>query len=217
MEKLDKLLVSYKEQRSKAVTNGVAWEFNFKEWVLLWEQSGKLHNRGTGKNQYVLSRIDSNLSFSADNSIIRTNSENAKDKSYIELKQSSENGKLQQKKKKDNIQFGLICTPFGEFRSVRDAAKNEVPPVNHNTIAKRIKSSNFPDYYKINKEGFIENKEVKSNYNSSVKRIRKVRTPLGIFDNAKLAAEAHEVSASTISRKLNNDSSFNYIVQNKSL
>lgn len=44
----------YIEQRRNAKITNVAWEFTFKTWWALWEQSGKWEERGVGK--YVLGR-----------------------------------------------------------------------------------------------------------------------------------------------------------------
>jgi hypothetical protein len=61
-EELKKLKDAYKYQKSyskrRIDRNGdpIGWEFTFDEWLDVWQQSGKLHLRGTFKGAYCMAR-----------------------------------------------------------------------------------------------------------------------------------------------------------------
>jgi predicted DNA-binding protein YlxM (UPF0122 family) len=48
-------MYGYMHQRKKAKTRGIAWNFTFKTWWKLWEESGKWDERGHG--QYGMGRV----------------------------------------------------------------------------------------------------------------------------------------------------------------
>lgn len=201
------LYPAYSEQMRKAKEKGYGWNIGFDQWMTLWNNSGKLELRGNTKDDYVMARIDRIKPFTPSNIVICTNSENGKNKSPALLRQLSISGQAQQLRKKNENGFGVIFTPFGEFKSSRDAAKAEDPPVSYNAIMKRTKSPNFPDYYRIDENGVLIEKKSGSSYltNGSSNALRKVNTPLGVFDNAKLAALSHECSEATMSRWIKNE------------
>lgn len=50
------LAMAYSSQRQSAKTRSIEWQFTFKEWVDVWEASGKLSLRGVGRGRYVMAR-----------------------------------------------------------------------------------------------------------------------------------------------------------------
>lgn len=52
------LMQSFKNQRNAAHTRGIEWGLIFRDWLTIWEASGKLELRGRGKGRYVMSRIN---------------------------------------------------------------------------------------------------------------------------------------------------------------
>lgn len=51
------LLYSFKNQRNAAKVRGIEWSLTLGEWLTVWQESGKLAQRGRGKGKYVMSRI----------------------------------------------------------------------------------------------------------------------------------------------------------------
>lgn len=79
--KADSPMNKYVRHRINAKRRGIAWEFTFAEWWLIWQESGKWAERGQGK--YVMARYgDGDAPYGKDTVYICTQSENSKD-SYI--------------------------------------------------------------------------------------------------------------------------------------
>lgn len=73
------VITSYRNQRSSAKARGIPWELTLYEWLTIWRDSGKLEQRGKGKNKYCMTRVGDIGPYKADNVVIKTNSENAKE------------------------------------------------------------------------------------------------------------------------------------------
>lgn len=52
----DRLHKAFIEQRRAARRRGIAFLLSFDEWLLIWEQSGHLHERGCHRGEYVMAR-----------------------------------------------------------------------------------------------------------------------------------------------------------------
>ena len=48
---------AYDDQKRHAETRGIAWEFEYEEWLEMWLLSGKWKERGRKKDQYVMCRF----------------------------------------------------------------------------------------------------------------------------------------------------------------
>ncbi|WP_415913205.1 hypothetical protein [Neptuniibacter sp. QD37_11] len=195
-------------QRHKAISMGVGWELSLEQWIALWRKSGQLSLRGREKEDYVMGRIDRSLPFAVGNIEIRKQTDNGRYNNDFELKRSSDAGKKGQALRKGQRYYGEVITPLGKFPSARDAALAH--GLNHNAIEKRIESENYPEYIRISSEGTVQAKKPTRNYSPRV--TSQVRTPLGVFETAKLAASAHDVSPATMGRWLKGgDADFQHV------
>jgi hypothetical protein len=52
----DLLYQRFKEQECAARYRGIPWRLAYWEWLQIWQDSGHLHERGTCKGQWVMSR-----------------------------------------------------------------------------------------------------------------------------------------------------------------
>jgi len=202
----------YDVQKSKALTNNVAFELSYQEWIELWNSSGKWAQRGPYADDYCLARIDSTKGFFVGNCYVITNRENATEKQEHELVISVAAGQNMQQKRKDELFYGKVITPQGEFPSSRDAAAHY--GITHSAMEKRIKSINNMDFYRVRTDGSTELKtgQKRNKKTSGVFQVRQVSTPMGIFDNAKLAAKAHGMSPASMNRRLNGEhAEFSYL------
>ena len=46
----------FKQQQSQAKVRGIEWRLEYWEWLQIWQDSGHLEERGTGKGQWVMGR-----------------------------------------------------------------------------------------------------------------------------------------------------------------
>ena len=56
MKKKPKYHQAFIQQKKNAKKRGIPWEISFKDWLTIWQKSGKLHLRGKGKGKYCLAR-----------------------------------------------------------------------------------------------------------------------------------------------------------------
>jgi hypothetical protein len=70
---------AYSFQRHSALRRGVGWEMNLIQWLLIWEESGKLEQRGRRGHKYVMARKGDEGPYATDNVYITTFSGNLKD------------------------------------------------------------------------------------------------------------------------------------------
>ena len=74
-----KLYVAFRKQRSNAEGNGIGFLLTFEEWTTVWEESGHLHERGRGKNKYVMARYGDRGPYAIDNIKIISNIDNVRE------------------------------------------------------------------------------------------------------------------------------------------
>jgi hypothetical protein len=83
------LFQAYIAQRNNALKRRrgpVVWKLTYPEWLKVWEDSGKLSQRGRGKDQYGLSRVDMEKGFEIGNVEIISNNEAASRSIKLTLK-----------------------------------------------------------------------------------------------------------------------------------
>ena len=69
----------YIEQKKRAKQRNIDWYFTFEEWCEVWNQSGKWHQRGVGRNTYVMARIGDVGPYSTENVKIILNADNIRE------------------------------------------------------------------------------------------------------------------------------------------
>lgn len=52
------LRIAYRKQRDGAVRRNIDWDFTYLQWVQVWHESGRWHQRGCHQGQYVMARLD---------------------------------------------------------------------------------------------------------------------------------------------------------------
>jgi len=70
---------AYTQQKSNANQRNVGFELSFSEWLALWHWSGKLEERGRGKDKYCMARIGDDGPYSICNVYITQNAKNVSD------------------------------------------------------------------------------------------------------------------------------------------
>lgn len=53
---IDPLRKAFLQQRATAKYRGIAWRLEYWEWLQIWQDSGRLHERGTKSGQWVMGR-----------------------------------------------------------------------------------------------------------------------------------------------------------------
>lgn len=53
---LGRIQQAYRAQRHAAMARGIAWEFDFESWLRIWNESGRLAQRGRGAGRYCMAR-----------------------------------------------------------------------------------------------------------------------------------------------------------------
>lgn len=75
----DKLKIAYHRQKDGASKRGVPFLMSFDEWLNVWLSSGKLLDRGRGKNKYCMMRLNDEGPYSIGNVKIGLFSENVRE------------------------------------------------------------------------------------------------------------------------------------------
>lgn len=70
---------AYQQQKRHAKDRGIAWQFDYRSWLLVWMQSGKLHQRGRGIGFYCMARHGDVGPYSPENVTIQPYEENNRD------------------------------------------------------------------------------------------------------------------------------------------
>ncbi len=70
---------SFRRQRNSAKTRGIAWHLSFAQWIGIWESSGKLSERGRGKNGFCMTRNKDEGPYSIENVSIKSTIENGRE------------------------------------------------------------------------------------------------------------------------------------------
>jgi len=47
----------YNQHKYRAERRGISFELTFKQWWKIWQESGRLHERGHRQGQYVMARL----------------------------------------------------------------------------------------------------------------------------------------------------------------
>jgi hypothetical protein len=63
-------------QRKHSRHRGIQFLFTFQEWMTIWEQSGRWHERGRGREEYCMARFGDTGPYAVGNVKIITNYEN---------------------------------------------------------------------------------------------------------------------------------------------
>lgn len=73
------LVFAFRNQCNSAACRGIAFTLSFKQWLLIWEASGKLALRGRGDGKYVMSRIRDDGGYEIGNVHIQLGNENSRE------------------------------------------------------------------------------------------------------------------------------------------
>lgn len=73
------VIKKYAGHKSSAKQRGIAWEFDFHDWMTVWDKSGKFSQRGRKVGQYVMARFGDVGPYSVDNVKIILCSENLRE------------------------------------------------------------------------------------------------------------------------------------------
>jgi hypothetical protein len=71
---------AYSAQRSKARHRGIPFELSFEEWLKVWEDSGRLPERGRRRGQYVMARNGDQGAYAVGNILIITADKNIQER-----------------------------------------------------------------------------------------------------------------------------------------
>lgn len=66
----------FTSHKTKAKSRGIDFNLSFEEWSKIWEESGKIEQRGKGIDKYVMSRFNDSGPYSIDNVEIKLFSAN---------------------------------------------------------------------------------------------------------------------------------------------
>lgn len=70
---------AYCSQRGSAKQRGIEWKMNFRQWLSIWLESGKLESRGKGIGKYVMSRKNDVGAYEPTNVFINLATENSRE------------------------------------------------------------------------------------------------------------------------------------------
>ena len=72
----------YHTQKAHAKERGIGFDLTYEEWLYIWTTSGHLHQRGSTKDGYVMSRVNDEGPYRVGNVFIQTHVQNIKDRKY---------------------------------------------------------------------------------------------------------------------------------------
>ena len=75
----EKFLKSYRMQKSNAKTRKIPFLLTFEEWLTIWNNSGKLAQRGRGADKFCMCRVKDFGAYEIGNVFIGTGRENVRD------------------------------------------------------------------------------------------------------------------------------------------
>jgi len=75
----EKFLKSYRMQKSNARTRKIPFLLTFEEWLTIWNDSGKLAQRGRGADKFCMCRVKDSGAYEIGNVFIGTGRENVRD------------------------------------------------------------------------------------------------------------------------------------------
>ena len=78
-QEIKEAIKKYKSQISHSKTRGIPFKLSFEEWYIIWTLSGHWHERGKGRDKYVMSRYSDKGAYEVGNVFIQSNSKNVID------------------------------------------------------------------------------------------------------------------------------------------
>jgi hypothetical protein len=79
LRKIGSKAMSFAIQKQSAKHRGIEWNLTFKEWVSIWDESGKFAMRGQGSGRYCMARLGDIGAYAVGNVSIKTNADNARE------------------------------------------------------------------------------------------------------------------------------------------
>lgn len=79
MHKESGLWAAWKQQKRGAFYRGIEWDLTFKQWLDIWQESGKLGERGLGKDLYCMARNHDIGPYAVGNVSIKTVRQNSQE------------------------------------------------------------------------------------------------------------------------------------------
>ena len=74
----DPLHYAFRKQKAKARMRGISWKLEYWQWLMIWEDSGHLADRGVHKDQWVMARAGDQGAYEAGNvKIVRCQTNNS--------------------------------------------------------------------------------------------------------------------------------------------
>lgn len=133
----------WRTKRQRAIRAGLNFTLKFSEYILLMEIAGISENDiGLGKDKYCLGRYLDRGGYSLLNCRFITNEQNQKESvTYSRMFNKNRGGGDVKSYKAGMCHYkskGIISTPWGLFRSLREAANHPLAECNKSNIVKRI-------------------------------------------------------------------------------
>lgn len=116
---------AYQEQKRNSNARGIEFRLSFKQWVTIWETSGKYDLRGRGIGKYVMSRIKDEGCYELGNVHIQPGTENSSEavkKWMVKGKKCSHTGVYHLTpgtRKSWHAHYGSLC--IGRFTTEEEA------------------------------------------------------------------------------------------------
>ena len=73
------LIGKYKMQQRNAISRGIPFLLTYEQWLAIWNESGKLSERGRGAKKFCMCRVNDEGSYEIGNVFIGTGQENVRD------------------------------------------------------------------------------------------------------------------------------------------
>ena len=78
-EEKTKIFKSYRMQKSNARTRKIPFLLTYEQWLTIWNESGKLAQRGRGANKFCMCRVNDTGAYEVGNVFIGTGRENVRE------------------------------------------------------------------------------------------------------------------------------------------
>lgn len=167
----------YKQHSDNAKFRGIEFNISFDDWLKVWEDSGKLSERGRGKDKYCMCRVNDIGAYAVDNVFIDTNKTNLSDGNIGKVMSEhtknkisdankgkerpwlkGENNPMHRQDVKDKISMATkganhyksigVITPSGSYSTAREAAEDM--GMKKATVEWRARHNKFGFSYKSN-------------------------------------------------------------------
>lgn len=134
----------YSQAKAQASYRNEAWNFTFEHWIMMWMKNDYWANKGRGKAQLRMCRLDADKPWAKTNATI-TKRAGRPAQAVNQLPVT------QRKAINRGTGHAAKCRPLMgdhvEYRSIREAARHL--NCDATTIRNRLRSPNFPSYYYI--------------------------------------------------------------------